>query len=118
MAAAAVTRPEGRRGRPLGGPRSACTAGAVSSLPRCDKAAWGGLLQVRLWLGPVLLEVGAYHPTAQTSLEEAAATPRRVSPTPWLGLGTLLQLVPVQCAASVWVELVEVGRYSPTAQTS
>src|SRR5262249_20262457 len=74
MAAAAVTRPEGRRGRPLGVPRSACTAGAVSSLPRCDKRAWGGLLQVWLWLGPVLLEVGWYAPTAQTSSVETAAT--------------------------------------------
>src|SRR5260370_15035164 len=57
-------------------------------------------------------ELNTVLPTAQTSLVETAATPRRLSFAPALGLGTTLQALPFQCSVSVcWLA-------SPTAQTS
>src|SRR5260221_2210117 len=51
-------------------------------------------------------------PTAQTSVVETAATPRRASFELALGLGTTLHAAPFQCSVSVcWL-------VSPTAQTS
>src|SRR5258707_13549655 len=51
-------------------------------------------------------------PTAQTSLVETAATPRRASFELALGLATTLHAVPFQCSVSVCWSV------SPTAQTS
>src|SRR5579863_3386396 len=51
-------------------------------------------------------------PTAQISLVETAATPRRASSVLALGLGTTFHFVPFQCSVSVCWSV------SPTAQTS